>query len=79
MNSSYEEVFPNHVSYCTYERDITEKDNEIEKLQDEIHTLTSKTEYLEGTLKEFIKYIKSDVSDQMKISALKTLTKNVEI
>ncbi len=77
--NSYEEFFPEKISYCTYERDIAEKDNEIEKLQDEIHTLTSQTEYLEGTLKEFIKYIKSDVNDQMKVSALKTLTKNVEI
>jgi predicted RNase H-like nuclease (RuvC/YqgF family) len=52
MRDYYEEYYPEKIAYCTYERDIDEKNQEISKLQDEIYEKDKLIEKLENELEE---------------------------
>ena len=65
--NDYEEVYIDTVSYSTYERDLQQKDSEIDKLQDENYQLQVQVEKLEQELEDLKNAKKITFINQRKI------------
>ena len=59
------------MAYCTYERDMEEKDREIEKLQNENHDLQEKVDRLEKTVEKVKKTLTANFNSQIIVGSLK--------
>lgn len=68
------EYFPSHVSYSTYERDIEDKQHEIDKVIEENYRLQDKIDELEEELKDSKKIIE-DLKGEVKLWKQKNLEK----
>ena len=63
ISNDYEEVYPENIAYCTYERDIAEKEQEISNLQEEIYKKDKEIEKLENQ----IEYAKKELDTEIDV------------